>query len=170
MNVLTMGTTTQADVAHYVVWETIWRLNHGCKIFERGHGWGKKNWIYATCLQSMVNCPPSLHYNNLGTCIVLTKFNATCNIMLRDELNAFITTIIMISNHLMEMEKKCMWIKDPISITTPLVTRFTSCTISPPNKPIHRLIIKAKPISLVHYLAMAFWIPQLGSRWVGCWN
>ncbi len=60
MNVLTMGATTQGDVACYVVWETIWGSSHGCKILKGGHGWEKKNWIYTTYLQFIVNFPPSL--------------------------------------------------------------------------------------------------------------
>jgi hypothetical protein len=34
--------TLQGDVAHFVVRETIWRLSHGCKNLEGGHGWKKK--------------------------------------------------------------------------------------------------------------------------------
>jgi hypothetical protein len=39
---LAMGMTTQGDVAHFVVKETIWGLNYGYKILEGGHGWKRE--------------------------------------------------------------------------------------------------------------------------------
>ncbi len=41
-NDLAMGMTTQGDVAHFVVKETIWGLNYGYKILEGGHGWKRE--------------------------------------------------------------------------------------------------------------------------------
>jgi hypothetical protein len=43
MNVSPMGMTTQGDVAHFVVRETIWGLSYGYKILEGGHGWERES-------------------------------------------------------------------------------------------------------------------------------
>ncbi len=51
-NALAMGMTTQGDVAHFVVKETIWGLSYGYKILEGGHGCEKES-KFVPCVYSL---------------------------------------------------------------------------------------------------------------------